>query len=82
MTPDFMVSKKDTGARGPRLLLVSTSPRQRALLQEAGIPFEAVAPRDTAEDFSPGESPRDLVLRHALAEGRSVAAVEERVATY
>jgi septum formation protein len=57
----------------PLLLLVSTSPRRRALLREAGIPFEPVAPRDVAEDFPLDEPPRDLVLRHALTKARSVA---------
>jgi septum formation protein len=58
----------------PILLLVSTSPRRRALLAEAGIPYEAVAPRDVAEDFPADEPPQDLVLRHALTKARSVAA--------
>ncbi|UCH79047.1 MAG: septum formation protein Maf [Candidatus Coatesbacteria bacterium] len=55
------------------LLLVSTSPRRYFLLREAGIPFEAVAPRDVAEDFPAGEAPADLVVRHAAAKARSVA---------
>jgi len=58
----------------PRLVLVSTSPRRNALLREAGIPFDAVAPRDVAEDFPPGEPPRETVTRHARAKARSVAA--------
>jgi len=56
------------------LVLVSTSPRRHLLLREAGIPFEAVAPRDVAEDFPSGEAPADLVVRHAAAKARSVAA--------
>jgi predicted house-cleaning NTP pyrophosphatase (Maf/HAM1 superfamily) len=77
-----MAPRGKKAALEPRLLLVSTSPRRRALLAEAGIPYEPVAPRDVAEDFSQGEPPQDLVLRRALAKGRSVAAVEDWVATY
>jgi septum formation protein len=58
----------------PRLVLASTSPRRSALLSEADIPFDAVAPRDVAEDFPRGEPPREIVIRHALAKARSVAA--------
>jgi septum formation protein len=68
-----MVSKaKNAGA--PPLLLASTSPRRRFLLREAGIAFDVVAPRDVAEDFPPGEQAEELVVRHALAKARSVAA--------
>jgi septum formation protein len=58
----------------PPLLLASTSPRRRFLLREAGIAFDAVAPRDVAEDFPPDEAPEELVVRHARAKARSVAA--------
>jgi septum formation protein len=58
----------------PFLVLASTSPRRRALLKEVGIAFEAVAPRNVAEDFPPSEPPQDLVRRHALTKARSVAA--------
>ncbi len=68
-----MVSKaKSAGA--PPLLLASTSPRRRFLLREAGIAFDAVAPRDVAEDLPPGEPAEELVVRHALAKARTVAA--------
>lgn len=67
-----MVSEaKSAGA--PPLLLASTSPRRRFLLREAGIAFDAVAPRDVAEDVPPGEPAEELVVRHALAKARSVA---------
>lgn len=57
----------------PPLVLASTSPRRRRLLEEAGIPFDAVPPRNVAEDCAPGEDPLLLVQRHALAKARSVA---------
>jgi len=57
----------------PPLLLASTSPRRHFLLREAGIPFDAIAPKDVAEDFPPGEPPQELVVRHALTKARSVA---------
>lgn len=60
-------------APAPRLVLASTSPRRHALLREAGIPYEAVVPRDVAEDVLPGGRPAELVRRHALAKARSVA---------
>jgi len=69
-----MDPRKETAPDEPRLVLVSTSPRRHSLLREAGIPFEAVAPRDVAEDFPPGEPPRETVTRHARAKARSVAA--------
>ncbi len=63
---------KSSGA--PPLLLASTSPRRRFLLREAGIAFNVVAPRGVAEDFPSGEPAEELVVRHALAKARSVAA--------
>jgi septum formation protein len=69
-----MAHSNVTAPDGPRLVLVSTSPRRNALLTEAGIPFDAVAPRDVAEDFPRGEPPRETVTRHALAKAQSVAA--------
>jgi septum formation protein len=51
----------------PPLLLASTSPQRRAILEQLGIPFEVVAPRfDEAADGDPVE--------HALGKARSVAA--------
>jgi septum formation protein len=69
-----MAHSNVTAPDGPRLVRVSTSPRRNALLTEAGIPFDAVAPRDVAEDFPRGEPPRETVTRHALAKAQSVAA--------
>ncbi len=73
MKPDVMSAETKTSS-APRLVLASTSPRRHLLLREAGIPFEAVAPRDVAEDLPPDEPPTELVRRHALTKARSVAA--------
>lgn len=69
-----MAPANGVAPREPRLVLASTSPRRKALLTEAGIPFDVAAPRDVAEDFPRGEPPRETVTRHALAKARSVAA--------
>jgi len=55
----------------PPLLLASTSPQRRAILEQLRIPFDAVAPRYEEHD-PPGADPTELVRRHALAKARSV----------
>ena len=57
----------------PPILLASTSPQRRAILEQLGIPFEAFAPR-YEEDDPPGLSPVELVRLHAVGKARSVAA--------
>ncbi|ECC1660479.1 septum formation inhibitor Maf [Salmonella enterica subsp. salamae] len=57
----------------PRLILASTSPWRRALLEKLTIPFECAAP-DVDETPMPGEAPRQLVLRLAQAKAQSLAA--------
>jgi len=54
------------------LLLASTSPQRRAILEQLGLPFDVVAPR-YEESPRPGVEPIDLVREHALAKARSVA---------
>lgn len=54
------------------LILGSTSPYRRELLARLGLPFTTEAPR-VDETPQPGESPRDLALRLALAKARDVA---------
>jgi septum formation protein len=56
----------------PPLLLASTSPQRRAILEQLGLPFDVVAPR-YEEDDPPGTPPRELVRAHALGKARSVA---------
>jgi len=57
----------------PNLILASTSPWRRALLEKLGLPFECAAP-DIDETPQPGESPRHLVLRLAQEKAQCLAA--------
>ena len=59
-------------APAPSLLLASTSPQRRAILEELGIPFEVVAPRYEERDDE-GLAPADFVRVHAAGKARSVA---------
>lgn len=54
------------------ILLASTSPQRRAILEQLGIPFDVVAPRYEEDDPPDGE-PVDLVREHARGKARSVA---------
>ena len=54
------------------LVLGSTSPYRRELLQRLHLPFEVAAP-DVDETALPGEAPRLLAERLALAKARAVA---------
>jgi septum formation protein len=56
-----------------RLILGSTSPYRRELLQRLQIPFEVVSPA-VDESPLPGEAPAALALRLALAKAHAVAA--------
>jgi MAF protein len=58
-----------------RLILASTSPYRRELLERLRIPFEAVSP-DCDETARPGETPSDLVTRLAHDKAASVASRE------
>ena len=55
-----------------KLILASSSPYRRELLQRLGIPFEVIAP-DVDETPAPGETPQALVERLAIAKARAVA---------
>jgi len=57
----------------PNLILASTSPYRRVLLEKLGVPFECAAP-DVNESPQPGESPRHLVVRLAQEKAKSLAA--------
>ncbi|MDE2616786.1 MAG: septum formation inhibitor Maf [Burkholderiales bacterium] len=60
-------------APAPRpLILGSTSTYRRELLQRLRLPFEVISPA-VDETHQPGENPRDLALRLALAKARAVA---------
>jgi septum formation protein len=56
----------------PPLLLASTSPQRRAILEQLGLPFDVVAPRYEEHD-PPDADPVELVRRHAQEKARSVA---------
>jgi nucleoside triphosphate pyrophosphatase len=53
------------------LLLASTSPQRRAILEQLRIPFEVVLP-DYVEQDPPDADPIPLVLDHAEGKARSV----------
>jgi septum formation protein len=59
-------------APAPPLLLASTSPQRRAILEQLGVPFDVVAPAYVEKD-PPGADPIDLVREHARGKARSVA---------
>jgi len=55
------------------LLLASTSPQRRAILEQLGIPFEVVDP--SYEEHDPPEADAEQLVRdHALGKARSVVA--------
>ena len=55
------------------LVLASTSPQRRAILEQLQIPFEVAVP-DYVEDDPPGLEPAELVCAHAEGKARSVHA--------
>jgi len=55
------------------LILASTSPYRRALLERLGIPFEVVRP-SASEDHLAREMPRDRALRLSGVKAKAVAA--------
>lgn len=79
-TDDQNATSGATGKeRAPRLVLASTSPYRRSLLQRLGVPFEAVAPRfdeeAAKERLGPACPPAELC--RALADGKARAAAKE-----
>jgi len=58
---------------GLRLVLASSSPYRRELLERLRLPFEVDAP-DIDESQRPGEAPREYVERLAVEKARAVAA--------
>jgi septum formation protein len=55
----------------PPLLLASTSPQRRAILEQLGVPFDVVPPRYEEEDPPRGDAV-ELVRRHAREKAQSV----------
>ncbi len=59
------------------LILASTSPFRRAVLEKLGIPFETASP-EVDETPLPGESPAALVERLAITKAQAVASKRDR----
>jgi septum formation protein len=55
------------------LILASTSPYRRALLERLGLPFETVSP-EVSEEHLPGEPPTERAVRLARAKAQAVSA--------
>ena len=56
----------------PPIVLASTSPQRRAILEQLGVPFEVIAP--SYEEHDPADAdPVRLVREHARGKARSVA---------
>jgi nucleoside triphosphate pyrophosphatase len=66
---------KPATAPAAPLVLASTSPRRRQLLEMLGLPFRVVAP-DVEETPAAGEAPDQYVVRLARAKAAAVAARE------
>jgi len=62
-----------TASEARKLILGSTSPYRRELLARLRLSFEVVSP-EVDETPLPGEAPRELACRLALAKARAVAA--------
>jgi septum formation protein len=55
----------------PELILASTSPYRRALLERLGVPFTALPP-GTPEEILSGELPPDRALRLSIAKAQAI----------
>lgn len=66
----------DSSVPPPRLILASSSPYRRALLERLRLPFEVAVPA-LDEAPHPGETPAATALRLAQAKARAVAAREQ-----
>ena len=60
----------------PPLLLASTSPQRKAILEQLHIPFDVVAPRYEEETLTDAD-PLRVVREHARGKARSVADIAE-----
>jgi septum formation protein len=61
-----------TSTHVPPLVLASTSPQRRAILEQLGVPFDVVPPT-YVEDDAAETSPEELVKAHAAGKAGSVA---------
>lgn len=64
---------REAGARRPRLILASASPRRLALLAQIGLTPDEVTPVEIDETPHPGEVPRVCAARLARAKAMAVA---------
>ena len=71
----WVARKRVSAPPAPPLLLASTSPQRRAILEQLGIPFEAVAPRYEEDDRRDADAV-ELVREHAR--GRRTRSRPER----
>lgn len=62
---------------GAPLILASSSPRRKALLEMIGVVPDQIIPADIDETPEPGETPRALALR--LAEEKAAAVAKDHV---
>ena len=60
----------------PPLLLASTSPQRKAILEQLKVPFDLVAPR-YEEQTPPDADPLQVVREHARGKARSVADIAD-----
>jgi septum formation protein len=56
-----------------RLILASSSPRRARILDFLGIPFRQIDPKGVDETALPGENPRSLVRRLAIAKASTLS---------
>lgn len=73
-----MARRRDLGRAQGHLILASTSPQRRAILEQLRIPFRVVTPTYVEMD-APGLDPRELVERHAEGKARSVRSEDQLV---
>jgi septum formation protein len=72
-----VAGRRDLGGKQARLILASTSPQRRAILEQLLIPFDAVPP-DYVEHDPPDADPLELVRAHAEGKARSVHSEGQR----
>ncbi len=72
-----MPARRDTDTQKLRLVLGSSSPFRRSLMERLGLDFATAVP-DIDESPRPGESPKALVLRLAEEKARAVAGEHPR----
>ena len=63
----------DAREQRPPILLASTSPQRKDLLQRLGVPFSTGSPAYDEQDI-PGITPKELSMRHARGKAASFAA--------